>query len=116
MPIDHDLVWKALSDETRRTVLDLLKSGPKNTGDLVSHFPHLSRFAVMKHLDVLRSAGLIRTRSEGRQRIHSMNVAPLRKVIERWINKFEAYWANQLLRVQDDAESEAEESQSRKQA
>ncbi len=107
MPKNDDHIWKALADPTRRELLDLMRDGPRPTTDLVEAFPHLSRFAVMKHLDVLREAGLVITRSEGRRRINSLNAAPLRDVIERWIGKYESYWANSLLRVKDSAESEA---------
>lgn len=102
---DQDHVWKALADPTRREILDLLREGPRQTTDIVAKFPELSRFGVMKHLDVLREADLIRTRSEGRLRVNSLNVAPLRDAIERWINKYEAYWANTLLRVKEAAEA-----------
>jgi len=104
---NSDHVWKALSDPTRREILDLLRDGPRHTTDVVESFPKLSRFGVMKHLDVLRDAGLVNTRSQGRHRINSLNVAPLREVIERWIGKYEAYWANTLLRVKDAAETKS---------
>ena len=105
---DQDHVWKALADPTRREILDMLRDGPRQTTELVERFPHLSRFAVMKHLDVLRSANLVLTRAEGRRRINSLNAAPLRDIIERWIGRYEAYWSNTLLRVRDGAESAAE--------
>ena len=105
MAKDSDYVWKALSDPTRREILDLLRDGPRQTTDIVEKFTQLSRFGVMKHLDVLREAGLVNTRSEGRRRINSLNAAPLRSVIERWIGKYEAYWANTLLRVKESAEA-----------
>ncbi|MBI1344896.1 helix-turn-helix domain-containing protein [bacterium] len=108
---DQDLVWKALADSTRREILDLLRDGPRQTTEIVAQFPELSRFGVMKHLDVLRAADLIRTRSEGRLRVNSLNVAPLRDGIERWISKYEAYWANTLLRVKEAAESAVEETE-----
>lgn len=107
MPKNDDHIWKALADPTRRELLDLLRDGPRQTTELVESFSQLSRFAVMKHLDVLRESGLVTTRSEGRLRINSLNAAPLRDVIERWIGKYEAYWANSLLRVKDSAESGA---------
>jgi len=90
--LDH--VWKALSDPTRREILDLLRDGPRQTTEIVAKFPQLSRFGVMKHLDVLREVGLVETRSEGRRRINSLNAAPLREILERWIGKYEAYWSN----------------------
>lgn len=107
MTDELDPVWKALSDPTRRQILDSLRDGPKLTGDLVQQFPELSRFGVMKHIDVLREAGLVITRSEGRKRINSLNATPIRQIMERWIGKYEAYWANTLLRVKDAAEDDA---------
>ena len=83
------------------TLLDYLREGPRQTSEIVQQFPHLSRFGVMKHIDVLREAGLIDTRAAGRRRINSLNVAPLRQAIERWISKYEAFWANTLLRVNE---------------
>ena len=105
MAKDLDPVWKALSDPTRRQILDVLRDGPCQTTEIVDQFPQLSRFAVMKHLDVLREAGLVRTRREGRLRINSLNAAPIRDILERWIGKYEAYWSNTLLRVKESAES-----------
>lgn len=106
MAEDLDHVWKALADATRREILDCLRDGPRPTSEIVERFPHLSRFGVMKHLEVLRESGLVTTRSEGRRRINSLNAAPLRQILERWISKYEAYWANTLLRVKDAAEQE----------
>jgi DNA-binding transcriptional ArsR family regulator len=99
-----DGVWKALSDKTRRSILDLLRQGPRTTTQIVEAFPHLSRFGVMKHIDVLREAALIHTREERRQRINSLNVVPIRQIYERWVGRFEELWANHLLRLKEDAE------------
>ena len=68
MSNELDGVWKALSDPTRRAILDLLRERPRTTTEIVESFPNLTRFGVMKHIDVLRKAGLINTREEGRQR------------------------------------------------
>ena len=103
---DLDGVWKALSDSTRRSILDLLRKGPRTTTELVEAFPHLSRFGVMKHIDVLREAGLIHTREESRQRINSLNVVPIRQIYERWVGRFEELWASHLLRIKEDAEGQ----------
>ncbi len=109
MEEDLNPIWKALADSTRRRILDLLRDGPRQTTEIVEQFPHLSRFGVMKHLDVLREAGLVRTRSEGRRRINSLNVAPIRQIFERWISKYEAYWTNTILRVKESAEADEAE-------
>jgi DNA-binding transcriptional ArsR family regulator len=104
---DLDGVWKALSDNTRRSILDLLRHGPRTTTEIVEAFPHLSRFGVMKHIDVLREAGLIQTRDESRQRINSLNVVPIRQIYERWVGRFEELWTSHLLRIKEDAEARA---------
>jgi DNA-binding transcriptional ArsR family regulator len=102
-----DPVWKALSDPTRRAILDLLRQGPKTTTAIVEAFPHLTRFGVMKHIDVLREADLIETREQGRQRVNSLNVVPIRQIYERWVGKFEELWSSHLLRIKDLAEQKA---------
>jgi DNA-binding transcriptional ArsR family regulator len=104
MQQDLDQIWKALADETRRTILDYLRDGPRSTTDIVAQFPELSRFAVMKHLDVLRQAALVLTREDGRRRINALNAVPIRMIYERWVSNYEGFWANTLLRVKDSAE------------
>ena len=104
MSDDLDQIWKSLSDETRRSILDMLRTGPRTTTEIVDRFPDLSRFAVMKHLDVLRQAALVVTREEGRRRINSINAVPLRMVYERWVSKFEDQWSGTLLRIKESAE------------
>jgi DNA-binding transcriptional ArsR family regulator len=104
MSEDLDPVWKALSDPTRRAVLDLLREGPKKTTEIVKAFPGMTRFAVMKHIEVLRNADLINTREEGRERINSLNVVPIRKIYERWVGPFAELWSSTLLRLKDDVE------------
>ncbi len=105
MSEDLNPVWKALSDPTRRAILDLLREGPKKTTEIVEAFPAMTRHAVMKHIDVLRNADLINTREEGRERINSLNIVPIRQIYERWINPFSELWSKTLLRVKDDVES-----------
>lgn len=107
MAQDLDHIWKALADPTRREILDCLRDGPQTTTQIVERFPRLSRFGVMKHLDILREAGLVKTRSEGRRRLNSLNATPIRQIAERWISKYEAYWTNTLLRVKENSEDES---------
>ena len=99
-----DPVWKALSDPTRRAILDLLRSGPQRTTDIVVAFPELSRFGVMKHLDVLKEAELVIAERQGRVVLNRINAVPLRRIYERWVSRFEDVWASQLLRIQECAE------------
>jgi DNA-binding transcriptional ArsR family regulator len=104
MSDDLDPVWKALSDPTRRAILDFLRGSPRTTTEIVEQFPQLSRFGVMKHLDVLREANLVVTRDEGRKRINALNAVPIRMIYERWVSQYEGFWAHALLRVKDIAE------------
>lgn len=106
-PDDLDPVWKALSDPTRRAILDFLRQGPRTTTEIVDAFPHLTRFGIMKHIDVLREAHLIDTREDGRQRVNSLNVVPVRQIYERWVGKFEELWSSHLLRIKELAETHA---------
>jgi len=102
---NDDAVWKALADPTRRAILDLLRAGPQRTTEIVEAFPHLTRFGVMKHVDVLRQAGLINTREEGRQRINSLNPVPIREIYERWVSRYSEFWSDHLLRIQEDVQA-----------
>ena len=102
-----DPVWKALSDTTRRAILDYLRERPRTTTEIVESFPHLSRFGVMKHLDVLRQAHLVQTREAGRQRVNSLNVVPIRQIYERWVGPFQELWSGQLLRIKEIAEKDS---------
>jgi len=101
-----DPVWKALSDPTRRAILDFLRGRPRTTTEIVEAFPHLSRFGVMKHLDVLRQAHLVQTREAGRQRVNSLNVVPIRQIYERWVSPFQELWTSELLRIKEIAEKD----------
>ena len=105
MADDLDPVWKALSDPTRRTILDLLRPGTKTTTEIVNAFPEMTRHAVMKHIDVLRDVGLVITREDGRRRINSLNVVPIRQIYERWVGPFAELWSSTILRIKDDVES-----------
>ncbi len=106
MADQDDRVWKALADATRRDILDVLRGGPRTTTQIVERFPKLTRFGVMKHIEVLRNAGLINTRSEGRRRVNSINAVPIRGIYERWVSKYEGAWANELIALKDELERE----------
>ena len=107
MTDELDPVWKALSDPTRRAILDFLRDRPRTTTEIVEWFPRLTRFGVMKHLEVLRQAGLVHTREHGRQRVNSLNVLPIRRIYERWVSPFQELWSSQLLGIKDLAEKES---------
>ena len=102
---DADRIFKALADRTRRRMLDLLATKPRTTGELAAAFQRLSRFAVMKHLGVLEQAGLVVVSRDGRTRWNSLNAAPLKDVLRRWMGRHEALWADVMLDIRDAAEA-----------
>ena len=86
---DEDKVFKALSDSTRRHLLDrLFERDGRTLGDLEDGLD-MTRFGVMKHLKVLEEAGLVVTRRSGREKLHFLNPVPIHEIAERWIGKFE---------------------------
>ena len=85
---DDDRVFKALADPTRRFLLDrLFKRDGRTLTDLESEL-EMTRFGVMKHLRILEDAGLVVTRRAGREKLHYLNVVPIRLIHDRWIDKF----------------------------
>ncbi|MFP3965971.1 metalloregulator ArsR/SmtB family transcription factor [Actinomadura fulvescens] len=78
-----DEVMNAIADPVRREILSLLHGEPRTAGDLASRFP-ISRPAVSRHLRVLRESGLVHDRLVGRQRVYSLDPAPLTGLAE-WI-------------------------------
>jgi DNA-binding transcriptional ArsR family regulator len=60
-------------------MLDLLKTGPRTTGELCEHFAELDRCTVMQHLGVLEAAELVIVQRRGRQRWNYLNPIPLKK-------------------------------------
>ena len=104
-------LWPALADPTRRRVLDLLRDRPRTTGEIAAVFT-ISRVAVMRHLEVLASAGLVTSRKRGRERWHYLNAVPLRRVHERWADPLAANLASGLLRLKERVETEGSGLQS----
>ncbi|MEM8750505.1 MAG: SRPBCC domain-containing protein [Pseudomonadota bacterium] len=85
-----DEIFKALSDDTRRAMLDELhRKDGQTLGELEASVARagfsMTRFGVMKHLKVLEAASLITTRKTGRFKHHYLNAIPLQQVIDRWI-------------------------------
>jgi DNA-binding transcriptional ArsR family regulator len=84
-------VFEALSAPARRAILDELHERDGQTlFELCSrltmkHNLGLTRQAVSQHLDVLESAGLLRTKREGRYKFHYLDTAPLKAIAERWL-------------------------------
>jgi uncharacterized protein YndB with AHSA1/START domain/DNA-binding transcriptional ArsR family regulator len=96
-----DPVFSALADPTRRLLLDrLFERDGRTLGDLVLAVPGMSRFGVMKHLRVLEAADLVTTRRVGRETHHYLNPVPIRRLHDRWLDKYRTRAADVLLDLQ----------------
>ncbi|MDQ3492200.1 MAG: helix-turn-helix domain-containing protein [Chloroflexota bacterium] len=88
-PDELSAVCHALAEPTRRSLLAALARQPgATTTDLAATAPRLTRWAVMKHLTVLREAGLIQTLPEGRRRRHYRVPGGLRHLLG-WLTEAE---------------------------
>jgi len=91
-----ELVFKALADPSRRSLLDrLFERDGQTLGELCARV-EMTRFGVMKHLRLLETAGLVTTRRVGREKFHYLNPVPIRLLHDRWITKYAAPWVGAL--------------------
>src|SRR5689334_14106350 len=84
----------ALADPTRRELLALLARGERAAGDLAARFP-VSRPAISRHLRVLREAGLVSSRTDGKRRLYALDLRPLRE-LDDWLEPYRDLWAQRL--------------------
>lgn len=96
------MVFKALARPDRRRILDLLRDTPLTTGDIVRQLPALDRTTVMQHLGVLERARLVITRKRGRLRWNYLDVAPIQRIHERWIQAYATPSARVLSKLRQD--------------
>jgi uncharacterized protein YndB with AHSA1/START domain/DNA-binding transcriptional ArsR family regulator len=97
-------IFKALADPSRRILLDLLHASDGRTLNDLCVPLDMSRFGVMKHLNVLEEAGLITTRKVGREKLHYLNAVPIRRIYDRWVSKYAEPWAIGLSNLQYELE------------
>jgi DNA-binding transcriptional ArsR family regulator/uncharacterized protein YndB with AHSA1/START domain len=81
--MNADALWRAVSDPTRRRLIELMRDGPRTTGELCRGFS-TTRFAVMKHLAVLERCGVVKVSRSGRQRWNALDPEPLRAIASKW--------------------------------
>jgi len=95
-----DAVFRSLADPTRRAILErLIREGELTVGVLTEE-SGVSQPMVSKHLGVLKSAGLVRDRRDGREthyRAQSKGLAPL----VNWMNLYRAFWAERFDRLEN---------------
>jgi len=86
---ESDLLFKALADPTRRTLLDLLHVNDGQTLNQLCENLDMTRQGVTQHLAVLEQANLVAPLWRGREKLHFLNPVPLQEIYDRWIAKFE---------------------------
>jgi DNA-binding transcriptional ArsR family regulator len=84
--------FEALADPTRRAIVERLWSGGElSAGALADAFRSISRPAVSRHLRVLRSAGVLRMRREGRVRFYALDARGIAD-LDAWVERYRATW------------------------
>lgn len=76
----NDSVFKAMSDGTRRKIIEILKEGPKTAGEIANHFSH-AQPTISRHLNVLKNAQLIADQREGNFIIYRLNTT----ILQDWL-------------------------------
>jgi DNA-binding transcriptional ArsR family regulator len=91
---DMDDVLLALSDQSRRTMLEELRRGPATVSELASIIP-IARPGVSRHLRVLREAGLVDVRKDAQRRVYSLTPQPLAE-LDDWLANYRAMWGQRM--------------------
>lgn len=86
----HRAVFRAVADSTRRSLLDLLLEREHSVNELRVRF-RISQPAISQHLSVLRRAGLVRVRRQGRRRLYQLNARPIARVYS-WAANYKAFF------------------------
>jgi DNA-binding transcriptional ArsR family regulator len=79
--------FKALSDETRRGILNLLEDGDRTVGEIVGEF-HLSQPTISRHLSVLKEAELVADRRQGQRVVYSLRDGAMARSVEAFFGGF----------------------------
>jgi DNA-binding transcriptional ArsR family regulator len=82
-----DKVFTAIADPRRRAILEYLREGERNAGEIADRF-EVSWPAISRHLRILRSAGLVREMRAGRNRVYDLNQGALVSVLTAWVTQF----------------------------
>ena len=100
MPDAHDVVFRSLSDPTRRALFErLCRQGEQTVGALTA-WAQVSQPAVSKHLGILKQAGLVRDRHEGRQTHYSPQLGALAPIID-WTREMAGFWQSRFDDLED---------------
>lgn len=94
-----DDVFHALAAQPRRDLLLLLAQGDAPVTELADEFD-ISRPAISKHLSVLKRAGLVESRQEGRRNVYRLDHEPLQEAVE-WLLELDRFWASHVADIGD---------------
>jgi DNA-binding transcriptional ArsR family regulator len=101
-------IFMALADPTRRQLLfDLAKDSPKTATDFAKVYP-ISRPGIIKHLNILEEAGLVKIYQKGRDKRYVLTPEPLNE-LEAWLQEINTVWVGNLLRIKALVENEIPE-------
>lgn len=100
MRASSDELFRALADPTRRAIFERLCRDGEQTVRALTDQAGVSQPAVSKHLGVLKIAGLVRDRHEGRETHYSAKPQGLRPLID-WMSHYGAFWNDRLDRLED---------------
>lgn len=92
-------VFRAVSDPTRRSILDHLREGELTVGDLVDRFS-MTQSAISQHLRILRDSRLVQVRKDGRLRRYRLDFRPLIEIYD-WVIHYERFWQEKLDALED---------------
>jgi len=100
MPDPSDPLFRSLADPTRRAIFErLCRDGEQTVGALTTR-AGVSQPAVSKHLGILKQAGLVRDRREGRQTHYSAQFSALAPLID-WTNQMTGFWERRFDQLED---------------
>ncbi|HEY6643312.1 metalloregulator ArsR/SmtB family transcription factor [Povalibacter sp.] len=100
MPNTHDVLFRTLSDPTRRALFErLCREGEQTVGALTAE-AGISQPAVSKHLGLLKRAGLVRERREGRQTHYNAQLSALAPLID-WTSQMTGFWQSRFNALED---------------
>lgn len=100
MPSTHDVLFRTLADPTRRAIFEqLCQEGEQTVGALTSR-AGVSQPAVSKHLALLKEAGLVRDRQEGRQIHYTAQFGALAPLID-WTRQMAGFWQKRFDNLED---------------
>ncbi|NQY97219.1 MAG: winged helix-turn-helix transcriptional regulator [Henriciella sp.] len=104
--MQEQLVFRAIADPTRRSIMTMLADGERSLSEISAEY-EMTRPAVTKHLKILEQGGLIRVRTSGRERLHRLRPEML-KTVSDWVNFFSQFWDEKLANLKQAVEMDDE--------